>query len=78
MDDLDRSLLSLLRANAREAAASLAKKLKISRGTVQNRIAAMEKRGVIQGFTVRTQSGLEPRASAPSCASPSKANARPR
>jgi DNA-binding Lrp family transcriptional regulator len=59
MDDLDRNLLSLLRANAREPAAALAKKLKISRGTVQNRIAAMERRGVIQGFTVRTQSGHE-------------------
>ena len=55
MDDLDRRLLELLRANAREPAAALAKKLKISRGTVQNRIARLADRGVIQGFTVRTR-----------------------
>ena len=41
MDEIDRRLLALLRANAREPAASLAKKLKVSRGTVQNRIARM-------------------------------------
>ncbi len=59
MDDLDRRLLALLRVDAREPAASLAKTLKISRGTVQNRIAAMERRGIIQGFTVRTQPEFE-------------------
>ena len=59
MDDLDRRLLDLLRANAREPAAALAKKLKISRGTVQNRIARLVDRGVIQGFTVRTRPEAE-------------------
>lgn len=54
MDDLDHKLLGLLRADARDSAASLAKKLKVSRGTVQNRIARMRADGVIQGFTVRT------------------------
>jgi DNA-binding Lrp family transcriptional regulator len=59
MDDLDRRLLALLRGNAREAAASLAKKLKISRGTVQNRIARLLDRGMIQGFTIRTKPEAE-------------------
>jgi DNA-binding Lrp family transcriptional regulator len=59
MDELDRRLLALLRANARETAAALAKKLKVSRGTVQNRIAGMLGRGDIQGFTVRTRPGGE-------------------
>lgn len=59
MDDLDRRLLALLRADARESAASLAAKLKVSRGTVQNRIARMRVRGEIQGFTVRTRPVLE-------------------
>jgi DNA-binding Lrp family transcriptional regulator len=59
MDDIDRRLLGLLRANARSPAASLAKKLKVSRGTVQNRIAAMLARGAIQGFTVRIKPELE-------------------
>ena len=59
MDDLDRRLLALLRADARESAAALAKALKVSRGTVQNRIARMRAEGVIQGFTVRTRPDME-------------------
>ena len=59
MDELDRNLLALLRADSREAAASLATKLKVSRGTVQNRIARLQAQGVIQGFTVRTRPELE-------------------
>jgi DNA-binding Lrp family transcriptional regulator len=59
MDDLDRKLLALLRSNAREPAASLAKKLKIARGTVQNRIMRLLDRGVIQGFTIRTRPEVE-------------------
>jgi DNA-binding Lrp family transcriptional regulator len=59
MDELDHRLLALLRGNAREGAASLAKQLKVSRGTVQNRIARLLNRGVIQGFTIRTKPGTE-------------------
>jgi DNA-binding Lrp family transcriptional regulator len=60
MDDLDRRLLALLRADSREPVASLAAKLKVSRGTVQNRInKMMGAEGVIQGFTVRTRPELE-------------------
>jgi DNA-binding Lrp family transcriptional regulator len=55
MDDLDRQLLALLRADSRKPAAVLAKALKVSRGTVQNRIARLLADGVIQGFTVRTR-----------------------
>jgi len=55
MDDLDRRLIALLRQNAREPAAAMAKKLKISRATVQNRIARLLDQGVIQGFTIRTR-----------------------
>ena len=58
-DEIDRKLLALLRANAREPAAVLAKKLRISRGTVQNRIARMLATGAIGGFTVRTAPELE-------------------
>jgi DNA-binding Lrp family transcriptional regulator len=52
MDKTDRKLLALLRANAREPAASLAKKLGVSRGTVQNRIARLLAGRTIRGFTV--------------------------
>jgi len=53
MDDLDRRLIALLRTNARATVASLAKKLKVVRGTVQNRLAKLEASGTIAGYTVR-------------------------
>jgi DNA-binding Lrp family transcriptional regulator len=53
MDDLDRQLISELRANARATVASLAKKLRVARGTVQNRLSRLEKEGTILGYTVR-------------------------
>jgi len=53
MDDTDQQLLSLLRADARASVASLAKTLRVARGTVQNRIARMEANGTIVGYTVR-------------------------
>jgi DNA-binding Lrp family transcriptional regulator len=55
MDDLDRKLVALLRQDARLPAAVLAARLRVSRGTVQNRIARMLERGDIHGFTVRTR-----------------------
>ena len=59
MDDLDRRLLSLLRADARASASKLAAALNVSRGTVQNRIDRLLARGVIQGFTVRVRPDLD-------------------
>jgi DNA-binding Lrp family transcriptional regulator len=59
LDDLDRRLIALLRADSRTAAATLAAQLKVSRGTVQNRIAKLLASGAIQGFTVRTRPELE-------------------
>jgi len=53
MDDLDRQLISELRANARATVASLAKKLRVARGTVQNRLRRLETEGTILGYTVR-------------------------
>lgn len=59
LDDLDRRLVALLRADARQPASSLAAQLKVSRGTVQNRIERLIARGVIQGFTIRTRPEIE-------------------
>jgi DNA-binding Lrp family transcriptional regulator len=53
MDDTDRQLIALLRANARASVASLAKLLHVARGTVQNRMAKLEREGTIAGYTVR-------------------------
>jgi DNA-binding Lrp family transcriptional regulator len=52
MDETDRQLISLLRQNARLSVASLAARLRVSRGTVNNRLAKLEKSGVISGYTV--------------------------
>src|SRR5215475_1862677 len=53
MDDTDRQLIGLLRNDARASVASLAKALKVARGTVQNRVARLSASGTIVGYTVR-------------------------
>lgn len=53
MDDLDQRLISLLRADARTPLATLAKALKVSRGTVQNRLDRLTEAGILLGYTVR-------------------------
>jgi len=53
MDTLDQQLIALLRGNARLSVATLAHRLKVSRGTVTNRIAKLENEGIIVGYTVQ-------------------------
>lgn len=53
MDDTDRQLMALLRDDARASVASLAKVLRVSRGTVQNRLHKLQADGTIVGYTVR-------------------------
>ena len=53
MDDIDRQLIAILRDDARTAVATLAKRLGVSRGTVQNRIDRMMREGAMLGFTLR-------------------------
>lgn len=60
MDTLDQQLLALLRTDARASVATLAAKLKVSRGTVTNRIARLEDGGVITGYTVRLRPDAAP------------------
>jgi DNA-binding Lrp family transcriptional regulator len=52
MRDTDSRLIDLLKANAREPVASLARKLDLARSTVQERIARLEREGVIKGYTL--------------------------
>jgi DNA-binding Lrp family transcriptional regulator len=59
MDDIDRELLGLLRADARTSVVDLAKKLRLARGTVRNRIARMEADGNIVGYSVRLKPQVE-------------------
>lgn len=49
----DDELLGLLRLNAREPVASLARKLGLSRTTVQDRLRRLEESGTIAGYAVK-------------------------
>jgi DNA-binding Lrp family transcriptional regulator len=51
--DRDRQLLALLQENARLSTAELARRLGVSRSTVQSRLERLERSGVIAGYTVR-------------------------
>jgi DNA-binding Lrp family transcriptional regulator len=56
----DSRLIALLRANAREPTASLARKLGLARSTVQDRIARLEREGSIKGYTVKLADDVAP------------------
>jgi len=53
LDATDRALIALLRENARIGHAEVARRLKLSRTTVQARVESLERRGIIVGYTVR-------------------------
>ncbi|MCX4161949.1 MULTISPECIES: Lrp/AsnC family transcriptional regulator [Paraburkholderia] len=53
LDDLDRNLVALLQANARESVANLARQLGVARTTVIARIARLERTNVIAGYNVQ-------------------------
>ncbi|WCL53995.1 Lrp/AsnC family transcriptional regulator [Gimibacter soli] len=53
LDDTDRALIDLLRADARLPLSELARRMGVSRSTVQDRLSRLEGRGVIAGYTVR-------------------------
>lgn len=55
----DEQLLSLLRENARASTAQIARRLDLSRTTVQSRIERLEREGVISGYTVRIDEEYE-------------------
>lgn len=55
----DEQLLSLLREDARASTAQIARRLGLSRTTVQSRIDRLEQQGVIRGYTVRTHQDYE-------------------
>jgi len=53
LDEIDGRLLTLLRDDARQTIAQLAKDLGISRGQVYSRLARLEEEDVVAGYTVR-------------------------
>jgi len=58
-DSVDKELIAILRTDARASISKLAKLLKVSRGTVQNRLDRLISSGAIIGFTVRAHDQLE-------------------
>lgn len=57
--DKDKQLIALLKLDARESTASLARKLGLSRTTVQDRLKKLERDGTIEGYTLRLRSDTE-------------------
>jgi DNA-binding Lrp family transcriptional regulator len=53
MDDLDRNILTLLGADARMSVATLARRLKVARSTIQARLERLETGGIIAGYTLK-------------------------
>lgn len=60
MDDVDRQLIALLRADGRMSVVALAQALRVARATVQHRLARLEAEGTIVGYTVRLRPEAEP------------------
>ena len=59
LDAIDRMLLNLLRENARTSTAELARKLHLSRTTVQSRIERLERNHVVAGYTIKVPDEAE-------------------
>ena len=59
LDATDRALLQALRENARLSAAELARRLQLSRTTVQSRLERLERQRVITGYTVVVADAVE-------------------
>jgi DNA-binding Lrp family transcriptional regulator len=53
MDELDRNILGHLGADARISVATLARRIRVARSTIQARLERLESSGVIVGYTVK-------------------------
>ena len=60
LDELDRRLLAALRVDARESAASLARRLGVTRATITSRLDRLEASGTVLGYTVRVREADDP------------------
>lgn len=60
LDETDKALLRFLRRNARIPTAELARRVGVSRTTVQARLERLERTGVIAGYTVLTGDIFDP------------------
>lgn len=53
MDDLDKALIAQLQTDARQSVATLARKMRVARTTVQSRLDKLETSGAIAGYTIK-------------------------
>ena len=53
LSESDKRLINALKENARESVSDLARKLDVSRSTIQNRINRLETSGIITGYSVK-------------------------
>jgi DNA-binding Lrp family transcriptional regulator len=53
IDELDRNIIGLLGADARMSVATLARKMKVARSTIQARLERLETTGMIAGYTLK-------------------------
>lgn len=59
LDSTDQMLLNLLREDARTSTTELARKLHLSRTTVQSRMERLERHHVVAGYTIRVADEVE-------------------
>ncbi|WP_394825860.1 Lrp/AsnC family transcriptional regulator [Pendulispora albinea] len=59
VDALDRDLIEMLRRDGRQPILSLARALRVSRSTVQDRLARLVRDGIIKRFTVELSDPVE-------------------
>ena len=61
LDELDQQLLAALRTDGREPVATLARRLGVTRATVNSRLDRLVQSGTVLGFTVRVREEDDPR-----------------
>jgi DNA-binding Lrp family transcriptional regulator len=54
IDQIDRAIMRALRANARLPLVALAREIGLSRSATQERLARLERSGIVAGYTLRT------------------------
>lgn len=59
IDEIDRQIIAIFQANAREPVVTLARKVGLSRSAVQERLVRLERDQIITGYTVRLGKSVE-------------------